>query len=50
MRPAQRNVDIAHNPEIERAVPRAPESKGRVVVRHATDHVLGRVQSVNKRP
>lgn len=50
MSPAERNVQVAHDPEVERAVPRAPESKGRVVVRHAAYHVLGRVQPVHKRP
>ncbi len=50
MRPAQWNVEVAHDPEVERAVPRAPESKGRVVIRHATHHVLGRIQAIHKRP
>lgn len=50
MSPAERDVEVAHDPEVERAVPRAPESKWRVVVRHAAHHVLGRIQSVHKRP
>ena len=50
MRPAERNVEVANDPEVERSVPRTPESKGRIVVRHAADHVLGRVQPVYKRP
>ena len=47
---AERNVDVAHDPEVERAVPGAPESEGRIVVCHAAHHVLGRVQPVHKRP
>ena len=50
MHPTARNSGVAHDPEVERALPRAPEYMGRVVVRHATHHVLGRVQLVIKRP
>ena len=50
MRPTERNAGVTHDPEVERALPRAPESMGRVVVHHATHRVPGRVQPVIKCP
>ena len=50
MRPTERNAGAAHDPEVERALPRAPESMGRVVVRHATHHVLRAGPARHKAP
>lgn len=47
---AQRDVDVAHDPAVEGAVPAAPEGEGGVVVAHAADHVLGRVGAVEQGP
>ena len=47
---AEGNVDVADDPAVVGAVPAAPEGKGRVVVRHAADHVLWWVDAVHKGP
>jgi len=46
----QRYVNVAQDPAVEAAVPGAPEGQGRVVVAHAADHVLGRVDAVEQAP
>lgn len=47
---AERDVEVADDPTVERAVPGAPEGKGGVVVGYAAGHVLGRVDAVYQRP
>jgi hypothetical protein len=42
--------DVPDNPEVVRPMPGAPESHRRVVVGHASDHVLGRIHPVQQRP
>jgi len=49
-RPTKRDVQVPYDPEVVRAVPCAPETKRRVVICHAADHVLGRVQPVCECP
>ena len=49
-RAAEGDVDVAGDPAVKGAVPGAPEGEGRVVVRHAAEHVLGRVDVVDQRP
>ena len=46
----QRDVDVADDPAVEGAVPGTPEGEGGVVVGHAADHVLGRVDGVEEGP
>lgn len=47
---AEGDVEIADGPAVEGAVPAAPEGEGGVVVGHAPDHVLGRVDAVGEGP
>ena len=49
-RAPERHVDVAHDPEVVRAVPRAPEAEWRVVVRHAPHHVFWGIEPVCERP
>jgi hypothetical protein len=49
-RAAERDVEVPYDPEVVRAVPCAPETERRVVIRHAADHVLGWVQPVRECP
>ena len=49
-RAPERHVDVAHDPEVVRAVPRSPESERRVVVCHAPYHVLWGIYPVCERP
>ena len=46
----KRDVDVARDPEVVGPVPRAPEAKRRVVVRHAAHHVFWRVDPVGQCP
>lgn len=48
--PAERDIDIAECPSVKGAVPGAPEGQGAVVVAHAPQHVLGRVDAVHQGP
>ena len=50
LRAAQRYVDVADDPAVVGAVPGAPEGEGAVVVRHAADDVLGRIDAVEQGP
>lgn len=47
---AEWDVDVTDNPEIVAAMPAPPESEGRVIVRHASDHILRWVDAVQKCP
>jgi len=47
---AHGNVDIAHDPAVEAAVPAAPESERAVAVGDAADHVFWRVDAVDQGP
>ena len=49
-RAAERDVDVARDPEVVGPVPGAPEAERGVVVRHAADHVLWRVDPVGQCP
>lgn len=42
----ERDVDVAHDPAVEAAMPAAPEGLRRIVVAHAADHVFWRVDAV----
>lgn len=47
---AERDVDVADDPAVKAAVPAAPEGECGVVVRHAADDVLGRIDTVDQGP
>ena len=47
---SKRDIDVTNNPAIETPVPSTPEGEGRVVVRHATNHVLRRVDAIHEGP
>ena len=47
---AEGNVQVAHDPLIEGAVPGAPEADGGEAVGDAADHVLGRVDAIKEGP
>ena len=47
---AVREIRSPDNPEVIAAVPRPPETQSGVVVRHAADHVFGRVDPVREGP
>lgn len=47
---AEWNVEVPYDPAVERAVPASPEGEGGVIVGHAADHVLGRVDAVDECP
>ena len=47
---AEWDVDIPDDPAVEGTVPAAPESKGRIVVRHTANDVFGRVDAIDKGP
>lgn len=49
-RTTERYVNIADEPAVIRAVPGAPKELRAVVVAHASDHVLWRVDSIHQRP
>ncbi len=38
------------DPQVVAAVPTSPETKNRVIVCHAADHVLGRINAVSECP
>lgn len=44
------NVDVPHDPAIQGTMPATPESEGGVVVAHAADHVLWRIDAIEQRP
>lgn len=44
------NENVPHNPKIIRPMPRPPEPKRRIIIRHTTDHVLRWVDPVQERP
>lgn len=46
----KRNVYVSHNPAVEATVPPSPESGDGIVVAHAANHVLGRIDTVKERP
>mmetsp|Transcript_52442 Transcript_52442/g.147175 ORF Transcript_52442/g.147175 Transcript_52442/m.147175 type:complete len:320 (+) Transcript_52442:448-1407(+) len=47
---AEGHVDVAHQPLVERYVPRLPEGRHRVVVVYTPSHILWRVDAVGQRP
>mgnify|MGYP003723536821 CR=1 FL=1 len=47
---SDRHVDVAYDPEIVRAMPGTPEAECAVIVGHAADHVLWRVDAVSDGP
>lgn len=46
----ERDVDVAHDPAVEAAMPAAPEGLRRIVVAHAADHVFWWVDAVEQSP
>ena len=44
------DVNVANEPAVKAAVPAAPEGEGGVIVRHAANDVLRRVDAVNEGP
>lgn len=44
---AQWDVEVPYDPAVEGTVPASPEGEGRVIVRHASDHVLWWVDAVD---
>lgn len=44
------NVYVSDNPAVETSVPSAPEGKSRVIVTHAANHILRRIDAICKRP
>lgn len=47
---AKRNINVAQKPTIKAAMPGTPKGGGRIVVAHASDHVLRRIDAVKKTP
>jgi len=43
---AEWDIDVTDNPEIVAAMPAPPESEGRVIIRHASDHILRWVDAI----
>ncbi len=39
-----------NGPEVVASVPASPKSKSGIVVGHATNHILGRIDTINKSP
>jgi len=42
------DVDVSDDPAVETSVPATPESQCRVVVTHAANHVLWRIDAINE--
>ena len=49
-RATERDVEVSYDPEVVRTMPCTPETECRVVICHAADHVLGRVDPVCECP
>lgn len=47
---SQGDIDISKGPEVVTLVPAAPESQGRVVVGHTSQHVLGGLNAIQQCP
>lgn len=47
---AKGDINVSDNPAVEGSMPAAPESKGREVIGHTTNHIFWGIDSIDKCP